>query len=66
MKTILRLILLFLGIVLIALICYVAYVFLTYYRVEDNLPLEVEETGAEVQQAAAGETYRLLSSTKRT
>ena len=61
MKTILRLILLFLGIVLIALICYVAYVFLTYYRVEDNLPLEVEETGAEAQQAAAGETYRLLS-----
>ena len=46
MKTILRLILLFLGIVLIALICYVAYVFLTYYRVEDNLPLEVEETPA--------------------
>ena len=37
--------------VLLALACYVGYVFLTYYRVEDNLPLEVEKTSTESDPA---------------
>lgn len=61
MKTILRILLSLLGIVVLALVCYVAYVFLSYYRLEDNLPLEVESTSGETQQAAVGETYRLMS-----
>ena len=45
----------------LALACYAGYVFLTYYRLADNLPLEVEGTAAHSGQAAVGESYRLVS-----
>lgn len=61
MKTIFRILLILLVLVLLALACYVGYVFLTYYRVEDNLPLEVEKTSTESDPADVGETYRLVS-----
>ncbi len=40
---------------------YVAYVFIDYYRLEDNLPLEVEQSAFVNGMPAAGETYRLVS-----
>ena len=41
---------------------YVAYVFLAYYRLEDNLPLTVETAGGGVNgELTAGETYRVVS-----
>lgn len=40
---------------------YVAYVFLDYYRLEDNLPLEVERSAFVNGMPAVGETYRLVS-----
>ena len=61
MKTIFRILLILLVLVLLALACYVGYVFLTYYRVEDNLPLVVEKTSTESDPADVGETYRLVS-----
>ena len=42
MKLLLRILLGLAAAVLLALICYVAYVLLTYYRLEDELPLTVE------------------------
>lgn len=61
MKTAFRILLILLVLVLLALTCYVGYVFLTYYRVEDNLPLEVEKASTESDPADVGETYRLVS-----
>ena len=40
---------------------YVAYVFLTYYRLEDNLPLTVETTGGTDDELTVGETCRIVS-----
>ena len=41
---------------------YVAYVFLAYYRLEDSLPLTVENTGDSVnKQLTVGEIYRIVS-----
>ena len=40
---------------------YVAYVFLAYYRLEDNLPLTVEATGGTGGELTVGETYRVVS-----
>ncbi len=40
---------------------YVAYVFLAFYRLEDNLPLPVERTAAASGAPATGESYRLAS-----
>ncbi len=40
---------------------YVAYVFIDYYRLEDNLPLEVEQSAFMNGMPAVGETYRLVS-----
>lgn len=61
MKTIFRVILCLLGLLLLVLACYAGYVFLTYYRLEDNLPLDVEQTDADSGPAAVGEPYRLVS-----
>ena len=61
MKTIFRVILCLLGLLILVLACYVGYVFLTYYRLEDNLPLDVEQTDADSGPAAVGESYRLMS-----
>ena len=40
---------------------YVAYVFIDYYRLEDNLPLEVEQSAFVNGAPSVGETYRLVS-----
>ena len=41
---------------------YVAYVFLAYYRLEDNLPLAVEAAGGGADgELTVGETYRVVS-----
>ena len=41
---------------------YMAYVFLAFYRLEDNLPLTVEVTGDGVSgELTVGETYRVMS-----
>ena len=41
---------------------YVAYVFLAYYRLEDNLPLTVEAAGGTADgELAVGGTYRVVS-----
>ena len=40
---------------------YVAYVFLTYYRLEDKLPLTVETTGGTSDELTVGETYRVVA-----
>ena len=40
---------------------YVAYVFLAYYRLEDNLPLTVEATGGMSGELTVGETCRVVS-----
>lgn len=60
MKLLLRILLGLAAAVLLALICYVAYVLLTYYRLEDELPLTVETAGS-ADTAAVGERYRLAS-----
>ena len=61
MKRLLRIVLCLLALLIIAVICYVAYVLLTYYRLEDNLPLEVEQTNETAVTATVGERYRLVS-----
>lgn len=45
--------------VILAVAAYVAYVFLTYSRIEDNLALEVEGTADEV--ASVGEKYKIVT-----
>ena len=51
-----------LGLLLLVLAGYVAYVFLTYYRLEDNLALAAEPSGEVSGEAlTAGETYRAVS-----
>lgn len=60
-KTLLRVLLVLLAALLLAFACYAAYVLLTYYRLEDELPLEVEGTAEESGPAALGERYRVVS-----
>ena len=61
MKKLFRILLSLAGVLVLALACYAAYVFLTYYRLEDNLPLAVEGTAADSGSPVVGETYRLVS-----
>lgn len=51
-----------LGLLLLVLAGYVAYVFLTYYRLEDNLALDTKQSG-DLQEDAVeqGRTYRVVS-----
>ena len=60
-KKALKIILCILLILVLAVGGYVAYVFLTYYRLEDNLPLTVEAAGETGGELTAGETYRAVS-----
>lgn len=61
MKRALKILLCVLLALVLAVGGYVAYVFLDYYRLEDNLPLEVEPGALVKGMPAAGETYRLVS-----
>ena len=45
----------------LAVACYVAYVFLTYYRLEDNLPLMISQSEQALSQAETGESCRVVS-----
>ena len=50
------------GIILLVIVSYGAYVFLDYYRLEDNLPLEIAPaTDPLGMDAAVGKTYRVVS-----
>ena len=50
------------GIILLVIVSYGAYVFLDYYRLEDNLPLEITPaTDPLGMDAAVGKTYRVVS-----
>lgn len=62
LKTALKAALGILAILLLTVGIYVAYVFISYYRLEDNLPLTVETTGGEANGSlTVGETYRIMS-----
>ena len=60
-KNALKIILCILLILVLAVGGYVAYVFLTYYRLEDNLPLTVEAADGTGSELTVGETYRAVS-----
>ncbi|MCH5275878.1 MAG: endonuclease/exonuclease/phosphatase family protein [Lachnospiraceae bacterium] len=61
-KTALKVVLCVLGVLVLTVGIYVAYVFINWYRVEDNLPLTVETTGRDADSAlTVGETYRIVS-----
>lgn len=45
---------------LVVTVCYVVYVFVAYYRLEDPLPLEVQGTAA-WEEAQRGQPYRAVS-----
>lgn len=59
MKKFLKILLTAVCIVIAAVIIYVAYVFTAYYRLEDNLALEVSGTGGKT--IASGQQYRIVS-----
>ena len=62
MKTALKAVLYVLVILILAVGIYVAYVFIAYYRLEDNLTLTVEAVGGEANSnLTVGETYRIMS-----
>ncbi|MCH5271553.1 MAG: endonuclease/exonuclease/phosphatase family protein [Lachnospiraceae bacterium] len=62
LKTALKAALCVLGVLILTVGIYAAYVFINWYRVEDNLPLTVETTGREAERPlAVGETYRIVS-----
>ena len=62
LKTALKAALCILGVLIITMGIYVAYVFIHYYRLDDNLPLTVETTGSMVNSdLMAGQTYRVVS-----
>lgn len=51
-----------LAVLILTVGIYVAYVFISYYRLDDNLPLTVETADGEVNSALmAGQTYRVVS-----
>lgn len=47
--------------ILLAVIGYVAYVFLSYYRLEDNLPLMISQSEQALPNVKAGEDCRVVS-----
>ena len=62
LKTALKAVLGVLGVLLLTVVIYVAYVFISYYRLDDNLPLTVETAGGESNSPlTVGETYRIMS-----
>lgn len=62
LKITLKAILCVLGVLILTVGIYVAYVFIAYYRLEDNLPLTVESVGGEPSgNLTVGETYRIMS-----
>lgn len=61
-KTVLKVTLCVLGVLILTVGIYVAYVFISWHRLEDNLPLTVETTGGETNSdLTVGETYRIMS-----
>ncbi|MBQ9815466.1 MAG: endonuclease/exonuclease/phosphatase family protein [Lachnospiraceae bacterium] len=53
-----------LGIIIAIIVivgAYVAYVFIVFHRLEDNLPLEVRETGETLAQAETGREMKIVS-----
>lgn len=50
-----------LALVLLVLIIYCVYVFSSYYRLDDNLELDVQHSGDSVQTIEANNEYKLLS-----
>ena len=61
-KTALKAVLCVLAILILAVGAYVAYVFINWYRLDDNLPLTVESTGSEADSyLTVGQTYRIAS-----
>lgn len=62
LKIALKAVLCVLGVLILTVGIYVAYVFIAYYRLEDNLPLTVESFGGESNSnLTVGETYRIMS-----
>ena len=61
MKKLLKIVLGILLALVLVVGAYVAYVFIAYYRLEDNMPLEVEQSDFVNGMPAAGETYRVVS-----
>lgn len=59
MKKVLKAVLIVLLVVVLAVGGYLAYVFIDYHRLGDNVPLEV--TANQSGQAAVGEEYRIVS-----
>lgn len=61
-KTAVKAVLCFLVVLVLTVGIYVAYVFISYYRLDDNLPLTVEAAGkAAVGDLTTGQTYRVVS-----
>lgn len=60
-RRILRVVLCVLLAVLIAALAYVAYVFIDYHRIEDQVPLTIEQGTQELPEAKIGEEYRAVS-----
>ena len=48
-KKIFKIVGIILGIIILALIGYIIYLFASYHRLEDNLPLEVESHAADAE-----------------
>ena len=48
-KKIFKIIGIILGVIIFALIGYIIYLFASYHRLEDNLPLEVESHAADAE-----------------
>ena len=61
MKKILKLILSIFIIILLVVIGYLAYVFISYQRIEDNLPLDVESKGTPSSSISTETNYRIAS-----
>ena len=60
-RRVLRTVLCVLLAVLIAALAYVAYVFIDYYRIEDNVTLSVEGSMTDADSARVGETYKAVT-----
>ena len=60
-RRVLRTMLCVLLAVLIAALAYVAYVFIDYYRIEDNVTLSVEGSMTDADPARVGETYKAVT-----
>lgn len=61
-KTVMKAVLCVLAVLVLTVGIYVAYVFISYHRLDDKLPLTVESAGSAADRPlAAGETYRIMS-----